>query len=154
MCVGGGAAAPPSRVRQGTMQRAKSGEERGVSLSNSGCKDESIAQLWLTAAHHDDQEFYTLGPVEAEVPLDRLFAALPTSPPHVCDEASICWIVDAWSADRHDPETGHTILGGIFDDREVSRDVAERLLGRNLAAALREQQEQLRRLYAGGHGAC
>lgn len=73
--------------------------------------------LTLTVAQHDDNEFYDLGRITPETPVQEWFDALPTDPPHVCDDNNMCIMVDLWEDDAN-----HT------DDREISRELADELL--------------------------
>lgn len=93
-------------------------------------------KLMLTACHHGDQEFYELGLVEHEVPAEKLLAMLPADTVHDCGPNDVCFVVDAMD-DQDD----------IVADRNVSADLARKLLDQNLDEALAESQQRLNDIY-------
>lgn len=93
--------------------------------------------LVLTVCHHLDQEFYDLGRLEFEIPTDVAFQGLPSEPPHDCDTAAVCLMVDYWANED----------AGISDDREITPAIADALLNGEYGVRLQAARDDLAAYY-------
>lgn len=95
--------------------------------------------LELTVCDHRDQEFYSLGRIQLEVPAEVALDALSANKPHDCDTADTCFVVDYWPNESV----------GISDDREVTAEIADQLLAGELHTRWEAAREALQDYYAG-----